>query len=88
MSDDAEEKREKLVKLLEEVQKLYPNLDRVMITDLEDPRSIIFTTEDNIQEIADEYGLEPDYLDSITEEVEVEVGSLDDDDDDDKGLLQ
>lgn len=88
MSDDAEEKREKLVKLLEEVQKLYPNLDRVMITDLEDPRSIIFTTEDNIQEIADEYGLEPDYLDSITEEIEVEVDSLDDDDEDDKGLLQ
>lgn len=88
MSDDVEEKRDKLVKLLEEVQKLYPELDRVMITDLDNPRSIIFTTEDNIQEIAEEYGLEPDYLDSITEEIEVEVDWLDDDDDDDRGPLQ
>lgn len=87
MSDDVEEKRDKLVKLLEEVQKLYPHLDRVMITDLDDPRSIIFTTDDNIQEIAEEYGLEPEYLDSITEEIEVEI-DWDDDDDDDRGPLQ
>ena len=76
-------KKDRIIEILEQIQEIYPQLDRVMITDFDNPKSIIFTTQDNIDEIAEEYGIEPEYTDAHTGE-EVFL----DDDDEDKGPLQ
>ena len=76
------DKKEKLLEILAQVQELYPELDRVMITDLENPQSIILTSEENLMEVAQAYNLDEDYLDEITEEVEIYL-----EDDDDEGMV-
>ena len=82
---DKDKIKKKLMEALETIQELYPHLDRVMVTDLEDPRSIIITSDDVIDEIAEDFGLDPETIDELREDIEIEV---DIEDDDDKGPLQ
>jgi hypothetical protein len=82
---DKDKIKKKLMEALETIQELYPHLDRVMVTDLEDPRSIIITSDDVIDEIAEDFGLDPETIDELREDIEIEV---DIDDDDDRGPLQ
>lgn len=79
-------KKDKLLSILSKVQELYPHLDRVMITDLDNPDSIILTSEDNLKDVAVAHDLDEDYLDQITQEVDVLV-EYDDDDEDDGGIF-
>ena len=74
-----------LAMILELAQELYPHLDRIVLSDLDDPRSIMITSDDAIDEIAEEFGIDPDMLDDIREDIEI-MG--DDDDDEGGGMLQ
>jgi len=83
-------KKDKLLEIIEQIQELYPKLNRLMVTDLEDPDSIIITTEERLIEMAEEYGLDPDMIDDITEDaledpLDEYLAQLDWDDDDDEG---
>lgn len=81
-------KREKLLDIIRQIQDIYPELDRVMITDFENPDSITITTESHLLEMAEEYGLDPDMLSSITEDdsdLDEYLAQIDWDDDDDEG---
>jgi len=87
-------KKKRLLEIIAEIQKLYPHLDRLMVTDLENPDSIIITSENRIEnridEIAEELGIDSESVEEITEEDLDELALLtwEDDDDDNGGLLQ
>lgn len=85
------DKKDKLLKIIQELQDIYPHLDRLMITDLDNPDSIIITSEKNLEEIAAVHGVD------VAEVEEYFADDLDgdqlsllewDDGDDDKGPLQ
>lgn len=85
-------KIQKLLKIVADIQDLFPDLDRVMINgDYEDPRSIVVTSEANLIDIAEEYGLDPDMIEEVTvyeDELEDDFPTLpqiDWDDDDNNG---
>tara|TARA_R110000851_G_scaffold21596_1_gene64743 strand:+ start:112 stop:387 length:276 start_codon:yes stop_codon:yes gene_type:complete len=87
------DKRKRLMEIIYEIQEMYPHLDRLLVTDMDDPDSIIITSESRIDEIAEEQGLDMEFFD---DEFEDDVPSLSDlkkligfdDDDGDKGPLQ
>jgi hypothetical protein len=60
-------------------------MDRVVLSDLDNPRTIMITNDNAIDEIAEEFGIDPDFIDDIREEIE--VGGYDDDDEG-GGILQ
>jgi|VirMetMinimDraft_7_1064189.scaffolds.fasta_scaffold05857_8 hypothetical protein len=83
-------KKDKLLEIIEQIQELYPKLNRLMVTDLDDPDSIIITTEDRLIELAEEYGIDSDLIDDITEDaledpLDEYLSQIDWDDDDDEG---
>lgn len=81
-----EDKKQRiLTQILELVEELYPYMDRIILTDLDTPRSIIITSDDAIEEIAAEFGVDPDMLADVSEEIDL-MG--DDDDDEGGGMLQ
>jgi len=92
------DKKKRLLEIITELQELYPHLDRLMITDLEDPESIIITSESRIEQIAEEMGLDfdsieelEDFDEEISEEDLDQLALLtfgDDDDDNGGGMLQ
>ena len=61
-------KKDKLLEIIEQIQELYPQLDRLMITDMDDPQSIIITTKENLESMAEDYGLDPDMIDGLMED--------------------
>tara|TARA_R110000765_G_C18537214_1_gene560422 strand:- start:12 stop:287 length:276 start_codon:yes stop_codon:yes gene_type:complete len=84
-------KKEKLLEIIEQIQELYPKLNRLMVTDMDDPESIIITTEENLISMAEEYGLDPEMIEQFSEEdlqdpLDEYLAQIDwDDDDDDEG---
>ena len=86
-------KKDRLLKIIEEIQDMYPHLDRIMVTDLDNPDSIIITSQENLEMVASVTGLDLDDVDSffVEEDGDLEELSMFDffvDDDDDKGTLQ
>lgn len=89
-------KKDKLLEIIEQIQELYPQLDRLMITDLDDPQSIIITTEENLISMAEDYGLDPDMINGLMEDdledsVDEFMNKLEwdgEDDDNGGGMLQ
>jgi len=89
------DKRARLLELITEIQEIYPKLDRLMLDDPEDPDQIIIASEERITEIAEEAGLDVEFLDSFFDDDDDdapfdfdEIMGLFGDDDDDKGTLQ
>lgn len=83
-------KKDRLLEIIEQIQELYPKLNRLMVTDMEDPDSIIITSEDNLASMAEEYGLDPSILETYSEEdlqdpLDEYLAQIDWDDDDDEG---
>lgn len=70
-----------LEQILDLVQQIYPKMDRIVLSDLDNPRSIMITNDEAIDEIAKDFGIDPAHLDDIAEYIEL-------DDDDDNGTLQ
>tara|TARA_B110000908_G_C10191172_1_gene420547 strand:- start:848 stop:1123 length:276 start_codon:yes stop_codon:yes gene_type:complete len=89
-------KKDKLLEIIEQIQELYPKLNRLMVTDLEDPDSIIITTEERLIEMAEEYGIDPDMIEGLTEDdlqdpLDEYLAQIDwdyDDDDEGGGMIQ
>jgi hypothetical protein len=85
------DKKDKLLKIIQELQDIYPHLDRLMITDLDNPDSIIITSEKNLEEIAAVHGVDVAEVEEyFADDLDGEQLSLLEwnDDDDDKGPLQ
>ena len=51
-------KKEKLVEIVELIQELYPELDTLLVTDFENPDSIIIASTERVIEIAKEHGID------------------------------
>lgn len=84
------DKKARLLEIIQEIQELYPHLDRLMITDIDEPDSIIITSEENILEMAEAHGIPVEFIDDFfdePEELEL-LDFFDDEDDDDGGVLQ
>ena len=87
------DKRARLLEIIMEIQELYPELDRLMLDDANDPQQIIIASEGRISEIAEEAGLDVEFLDSFFEETDDELDlpdpfDFDDGDDGSGGVLQ
>lgn len=78
-----EEKYEKLMKIVEQVNEIFPELDKLVVNDLDDPSSVIITSAENLQLIAAELGAGFDSED----ELDSYFSDLIEDDDDDKDNL-
>ena len=79
------DKKTRLLEIIGELQELYPKLDRLMVNDLDDPDTVIITSEDRLEEIASELGIDTSSLDDITEEDLDSLAQLTFNIDDDKG---
>ena len=85
------DKKAKLMKIIQEIQDLYPHLDRLMVTDLDDPDSIIISSAQRIEEIASEFGVDMEEVEEFFEDdLDEQLDMLEwgGDDDEDKGPLQ
>lgn len=74
-------KSDRLMEILSEIQELYPNLDKVLIDDVENPEIIRITSEEVMLEIMELSGLDPD-------DIEVVATQDIDDEDPSGGVLQ
>lgn len=85
------DKKAKLMKIIQEIQDLYPHLDRLMVTDLDNPDSIIISSAKRIEEIASEFGVNMEevaefFEDDIDQQLDLlELGG---NDNENKGPLQ
>ena len=84
------DKKKRVVEIVEQLQEIYPELDRVVITDLDDPSSIIITSKKRMREEAELLGIDPELLEEATDHAE-DILTIDDlsedDDEDDNGTL-
>lgn len=79
-------KKEKLMKLVEDLLEIYPHLEGVLVEgSTEDPTKIVFTSRDQLEEIADEHGVE---IQDIEEEQLDLLEFIEDDEDKGGGYLQ
>jgi len=92
------DKKKRLLEIVYDLQELYPHLDRLLIYDFEDPQSITITTQDKIDSVAEEQGLEVEFVSDLFDEVMADEDPFDsqmqlidwndDDDDNGGGMLQ
>ncbi len=86
--------QDKLMDIIKQIQDLYPHLDRLMINNLENPDSIVITSESRIDEIAEELGFDPEIIEEITEQelddidAHIDLMELKKDDDNGGGFIQ
>lgn len=71
-------KKERVIEIVEQLSEIYPELDRVIITDLDNPKSIIITSSEVVDEVAEEVGIDPADLEEYIDR---------DDDDEGEGHL-
>jgi hypothetical protein len=55
-------KRDKIMHLLNQIQELYPELDSLMVDDLDNPTSIIIASEEKMRATAEAEGLDFDLV--------------------------
>jgi hypothetical protein len=82
-------KKDRLMEIIEMIQELYPELDTLMITDVENPESIIITSGDRVAEAAEQLGYEPEDLQDDEDSLDQYLAKIGfDDDDDGGGMMQ
>ena len=82
------EKLQKLEEITDMLNKIYPDIDRMIIFDLENPKQIMFTSLERALELAEE--MEMEYYDSESQEL-IEFNPENDpfgDDEGNGGILQ
>lgn len=82
-----ENKKARLLEIIYEIQEMYPELDRLLITDFDNPDRITITSESTLRRIAEEEGLVIEMVEDFYEEDE-DIFGLFDDDDESGGTLQ
>lgn len=93
------DKKAKLLEIIKDIQEMYPELDSLIIDDVDNPSSIIIASEDKMRATAEAEGIDLDvtYVDDYGEEItEEEANELENmlleyfayDKDKDKGPLQ
>ena len=86
-------KRDKLMKIIGDLQEIYPELDVVMIDDIDSPTKVMITTVDIM---AEESGLDSDVIEQALNQTEdedkidafLDQVEWDGEDDGDGGMLQ
>lgn len=67
------EKLEKVLDLLEELSDIYPNLEKVILNDTEDPDYLIITSNEFINEMANSFGVSDEFaqadIDDLYEDI-------------------
>ena len=67
------EKLEKVLDLLEELSDIYPNLEKVILNDTEDPDYLIITSSEFINEMANSFGVSDEFaqadIDDLYEDI-------------------
>jgi hypothetical protein len=82
-------KKDRLMEIIEMIEELYPELDTLMITDVENPESIIITSGDRVAEAAEQLGYEPEDLQDDEDSLDQYLAKIGfDDDDDGGGMMQ
>jgi len=69
-------KKKRLLEIIKELQTMYPKLDRLMLTDIDDPDSIIITSEDKLGEIAKDLGLDTTGIEELEDISEKDLDEL------------
>ena len=91
------DKKKRLLEIMQMMQDLYPHLDRLMIEDIENPDSIIITSELRIEEVAAQHGYDTEiveaFFDDLLEDedpfgMKQTLIGFDDDDDNGGGFMQ
>ena len=83
-------KKDKLLKIVSEIRELYPEMNRLICEDIENPEQIIITSDENMRKVVAAAGIDPDLLEELIEEsdeIEFDGFDMSDDDDEDKGPL-
>lgn len=62
------EKLERVLELLEELTEIYPEMDKVLMNDSDEPDYIIITTEPFLKEMANSFG--------ISDEIQKDLGEF------------
>jgi hypothetical protein len=62
-------KLEKVLNLLEELSDIYPNLEKVILNDTEDPDYLIITSTDFINEMADSFGISDEFAEADIDDI-------------------
>ena len=57
------ENKDKLLRIIKEIQKMYPELNRLMLDDLDNPNQIVITSDAHMEAIAEEAGVDIDLVD-------------------------
>ena len=67
------EKLEKVLDLLEELSDIYPNLEKVILNDTDDPDYLIITSSEFIEEMANSFGVSDEFaqadIDDLYEDI-------------------
>ena len=67
------DKLEKVLELLEELSDIYPNLEKVILNDTEDPDYLIITSSEFINEMANSFGVSDEFaqadIDDLYEDI-------------------
>lgn len=67
------EKLEKVLDLLEELSDIYPNLEKVILNDTDDPDYLIITSSEFINQMADSFGISDEFaqadIDDLYEDI-------------------
>ena len=58
-----DEKKQRLLEIIYEIQDIYPELDRLLVDDVDSPNQIIIATEARLKEIAEEHDLDYELFD-------------------------
>ena len=72
-----EDKMKRLLEIVSQVQEIYPQLCRVMISDLDDPTTLMITTIAKMEEIAEDEDVELDIYYGDEEPYEEEGDDID-----------
>jgi len=78
-------KASRLKALVEEMQELYPDLDGIMIDDVEDPSCVIVTSSETISRVAESLGYDISEFEESNEDIEDFLIQIDFDPEDEDG---
>lgn len=66
-------KLEKVIELLEEIADIYPQMEKVVLNDPEDPDYIIITSTEFIQEMSNAFGISEEFAQADIEDFYADI---------------
>lgn len=70
-------KLEKVLELLEEISELYPNMEKVVLNDSDNPDYIIITSNEFIEEMSNAFGISEEFAQADIEDFYADIPKTD-----------